>query len=98
MGNLKIGNKGGVQTILKIGKTLLEFTNCHLASGYSQESILDRSKHLKELLLVKQDYLFQTPIKYSFILGDTNFKVPLSKSEFMEHYKKNKECWIDFKD
>jgi len=31
---MNLGNKGGIQTIFKLGETFLDVTNCHLAPGY----------------------------------------------------------------
>lgn len=96
LGKMNLGNKGGIQTIFKLGKTFLEVTNCHLAPGYGPQAIENRMEHFDELISIKNDYVFRNPIEYSFITGDTNFKVPVSKEEFLVNYRVNKNCWIDY--
>lgn len=55
-------------------------------------------EHFDELISIKNDYVFRNPIEYSFITGDTNFKVPVSKEEFLVNYRVNKNCWTDYRE
>ena len=40
---MNIGNKGAILKIIKANDTLIEFINCHLASGYGHEAVEQRS-------------------------------------------------------
>lgn len=53
LGSLKIGNKGGIQVILQLGKSFLSLINCHLAPGYGPEAVEARMNHLFDLLAIK---------------------------------------------
>ena len=42
LGSMNMGNKGGIQKLIKVGNTFIDICNCHLAAGYGDEAILNR--------------------------------------------------------
>ncbi len=76
---MNMGNKGAIRIALHINDNLVEFTNCHLSSGYGEKKQDTRTEDLNNILGDKKNILHLKKVKCSFFFGDMNFKVNTTK-------------------
>ena len=98
MGVMNLGTKGATFTVIEINNIFLEFFNIHLSAGYGEEARNNRKEDLNAILNFRKENLFLNNIDYSFIFGDTNFKVNASKSEVINAFRQKINCYRFFSD
>ena len=98
IGVMNLGTKGATFTVIEINDIYLEFFNIHLSAGYGDEARKNRKDDLNAILNFKKENLFLKNIDYSFIFGDSNFKVNASKQEIINVFRQKMNCYRFFSD